>query len=149
MEITFSPEAFSERADALLAYTRFWMAMAFTVVWTVVMFSLTLFGLLVPGDAGRRWQLYCARTWAAGILWAARCPVQVERVSQEVPRGGFLYFSNHASMLDILALFVALKDTPFVFAAKRELYVSMPAACQAPLLVSARYCASIAGSTLV
>jgi 1-acyl-sn-glycerol-3-phosphate acyltransferase len=111
-----------EPLDAALAYARFWLAMAFTVVATVFWFSMTLFGLLVPGDAGRRWQLLCARSWAASILWAARCPVEVERPFGEVPQGGFLYFANHASMLDILALFVALKDTPFVFAAKRELF---------------------------
>lgn len=109
--------------DALLAYLRFWLAMAYTVVTTIVMFTMTLFGLLVPGEAGRRWQLFCARTWAGGILWAARCPVVVTRTSDErPPEGGFLYFSNHHSMLDILALFVALRETPFVFAAKRELF---------------------------
>ena len=120
MDLTLSQ---SEPLDVFLAYCRFWVAMAYTVVATVVMFSLTLFGLLIPGDAGRRWQLFCARTWAAGILRAARCPVVVTRVSNEPPpAGGFLYFSNHHSMLDILALFVALKETPFVFAAKRELF---------------------------
>ncbi|MGZ6142374.1 MAG: lysophospholipid acyltransferase family protein [Myxococcales bacterium] len=108
--------------DPLLAYARFWLAMAWTAVLTVVMFTLTLLGLLVPGDAGRRWQLFCARTWAAGILWAARCPVVVTRLPAELPQRGFLYFSNHSSILDILALFVALKDTPFVFAAKKELF---------------------------
>jgi 1-acyl-sn-glycerol-3-phosphate acyltransferase len=122
MDLTFSPEVVQERLDAVLAWARFWLAMAFTVVWTVICFTMTLFGLLVPGDAGRRWQLWCARVWAGGILKAARCPVEVTRLSQDVPQGGFLYFSNHASMLDILALFVALKDTPFVFAAKRELF---------------------------
>ncbi len=122
MDLTFSPEAAAERVDALLAYLRFWIAMSFTAVWTVVMFTMTLFGLLVPGEPGRRWQLWCARTWAAGILWTTRCPVDVTRLSAEVPKGGFLFFSNHASMLDILALFVALKETPFVFAAKRELF---------------------------
>lgn len=119
MDVTLSQ---AEQVDALLAYARFWLAMAFTIVFTVVMFTLTLFGLLVPGESGRRWQLFCARTWAAGILWAARCPVVTTRLSDEVPAGGFLYFSNHSSMLDILALEVALHETPFVFAAKRELF---------------------------
>jgi 1-acyl-sn-glycerol-3-phosphate acyltransferase len=119
MDVTLSD---SEQLDALLAYGRFWLAMAYTAVATVVMFTLTLLGLLVPGDAGRRWQLFCARTWAAGILRAARCPVVTTRLAAEVPTGGFLYFSNHSSMLDILALLVALRETPFVFAAKRELF---------------------------
>jgi 1-acyl-sn-glycerol-3-phosphate acyltransferase len=109
--------------DIALAYLRFWLAMAFTVVATVFWFSLTLFGLLIPGDNGRRWQLFCARSWGGSILWAARCPVYVTRVSDEPPpEGGFLYFANHHSVLDILAFFVALKETPFVFAAKRELF---------------------------
>ena len=119
----FTLQRQSEQVEALLAYARFWAAMAYTVVATVVMFTLTLLGLLVPGEAGRRWQLFCARTWAAGILRAARCPVIVTRLpGAKTPSGGFLYFSNHHSMLDILALFVALKDTPFVFAAKKELF---------------------------
>ena len=112
----------SAELDHALAYARFWLAMAWTAFATVFFFSLTLFGLLVPGDAGRRWQLFCARTWAASILAAARCPVVVTRLLNEPPRGGFVYFSNHHSMLDILALLVALGDTPFVFAAKKELF---------------------------
>ena len=119
MDLTLKTSA---EVDHALAYARFWLAMAWTAVATVIFFTLTLFGLLVPGDAGRRWQLWCARTWAASILAAARCPVVVTRLLDEAPAGGFLYFSNHHSMLDILALFVALKDTPFVFAAKKELF---------------------------
>jgi 1-acyl-sn-glycerol-3-phosphate acyltransferase len=111
----------AESLDATLAYARFWLAMAFTALWTVAMFTMTLFGLLVPGDAGRCWQLYWPRVWGAGILWAACCPVMVTRLG-EAPEGGFLYFSNHQSILDILALFVALKERPFVFAAKSELF---------------------------
>jgi 1-acyl-sn-glycerol-3-phosphate acyltransferase len=108
--------------DHALAYARFWLAMAWTALATVLFFMLTLFGLVIPGDAGRRWQLWCARSWAASILAAARCPVVVTRLLDAPPRGGFFYFSNHHSMLDILALFVALKETPFVFAAKKELF---------------------------
>ncbi|HTO96366.1 MAG TPA: lysophospholipid acyltransferase family protein [Myxococcales bacterium] len=119
MDVTLKGSA---ELDHALACARFWLAMAWTALATVFFFTLTLFGLLVPGQAGRRWQLWCARTWAASILWAARCPVVVERLLEAPPQGGFLYFSNHHSMLDILALFVALKDTPFVFAAKRELF---------------------------
>jgi len=112
----------NEALEAALAYARFWLAMAWTVFATVVMFTAATLGLLVPGDASRRWQSFCARCWAAGILRAARCPVQVTKLSEHAPEGGFLYFSNHSSMLDILALFVALKETPFVFATKKELF---------------------------
>ncbi|MCA1826398.1 MAG: lysophospholipid acyltransferase family protein [Myxococcales bacterium] len=120
MDLTLSH---GEPVETVLAYVRFWLAMAYTVVATALMFTLTLFGLLIPGERGRRWQLFCARSWAAGILRAARCPVIVTRLPDApLPAGGFLYFSNHSSILDILALLVALRDTPFVFAAKRELF---------------------------
>src|SRR5438552_17216162 len=98
----------SDPLDALLAYTRFWLAMAWTVLSTVVIFTLTLFGLLMPGSAARRWHGFCARIWAAGILRVARCPLVVTRLLEQPPQGGFLYFSNHHSILDILALFVVL-----------------------------------------
>src|ERR1041384_7263847 len=112
----------TEALDALLAYTRFWVAMAWTVVSTVVCFTLTLFGYFMPAATARRWHGFCGRIWGAGILRVARCPVVVTGLLKNPPQGGFLYFSNHHSMLDILALFVALKDTPFVFAAKKELF---------------------------
>ena len=111
-----------EGLDAMLAYLRFWLAMGFTAVWTVGCFSFACVGLLLPQRQGRRVQFLAARTWASGILWAARCPVEVERLAPPPQGTGFLYFSNHSSILDILALFVALSDTPFVFAAKRELF---------------------------
>lgn len=116
-----------------LGYLRFWGALFWAVLMTITAFSLTLFGYLMPKPRARRWFGFCQRFWGVTILWAARCPVEVE--FEEEPPGlagsgpaasgpgtGFLYFSNHQGILDILALFVALHRTPFVFAAKRELY---------------------------
>lgn len=102
------------------AYLRFWIAMAFTALastLTVLVFFLRR--LLLGG--GDLWAYDCARTWARLVLWVARCPVEVE-IAAPPPAGGFVYCSNHQGILDILALFVALERTPFVFAAKRGLF---------------------------
>lgn len=109
------------KVSFVLAYLRFWAALVWTLIMTFLAFSGTLAAYAMPRAQGRRWLMRCQRFWGAGILWATRCPVEVEFL-EPPPQGGFLYFSNHQGVLDILALFVALDRTPFVFAAKRELY---------------------------
>jgi 1-acyl-sn-glycerol-3-phosphate acyltransferase len=105
----------------LSAYARFWFAMTVTSVMAVILFCVSTLGLVMPRRRGRRFMLDVARWWARCILWASRCPIDVQFHGPR-PAGGFLFFANHQSMLDIVALFVALRDTPFAFAAKRELY---------------------------
>ena len=111
----------SDPIGYLAAYLRFWFAMAVTSVTAVFFFSLSTLGLLLPRKRGRAWMLDVARWWATCVLWASRCPIEVQFHGPR-PAGGFLFFANHQSILDIIALFVALRDTPFAFAAKRELF---------------------------
>jgi len=59
--------------------------------------------------------------WSRVILWAARCPVDAQ-FEARLPEGGFLLFANHQSTLDIIALFIVMKDRPIAFATKRELF---------------------------
>lgn len=106
----------------LLAWARFWVAMAWTCLASALAATLAALGLLMPRDLARRWQSLCAVAWAGSILWLARCPVETTFLPGERPRRAFIYASNHSSILDILALFLALRDTPFVFAAKKELF---------------------------
>jgi 1-acyl-sn-glycerol-3-phosphate acyltransferase len=106
--------------SAGLAYARFCAAMAFAAVATLVAVLAFLLGYVAR--ASPRWAYRCARRWARSILWVARCPVEVE-LTAPPPEGGFFYFANHQGILDILALFVALERTPFVFAAKRGLFL--------------------------
>jgi 1-acyl-sn-glycerol-3-phosphate acyltransferase len=105
----------------LAAWARFWAAMLVTIVTMVFCFFWALPGLAMPEVTGRRWMLGAARMWSHCILWAARCKVEVSFDGPR-PEGGFLFFANHQSSLDIPALFVALRDTPFAYAAKRELF---------------------------
>lgn len=118
-------QAAQEPLDSLpskiAAYARFWAAMSLTVLATIVFFTGSCFGMLMPRARGRAWMLANAVLWGRAILWASRCPLEVV-VEGKLPEGGFLIFANHQSILDIPALFVALEKTPVAFAAKRELY---------------------------
>jgi 1-acyl-sn-glycerol-3-phosphate acyltransferase len=117
-----SREAFaSDPLGVAAAITRYWFAMAFTALSAVFFFTLSLGGLFLPRARGRAYMLDVARWWATCVLWASRCPIDVQFHGPR-PTGGFLFFANHQSVLDIIALFVALRDTPFAFAAKRELF---------------------------
>ncbi len=108
--------------SVLFAWTRFWVAMLWTCVATVLAASGGALGMLMPRETARRWQGLCAVFWAGTILWVARCPVETTFLPGERPTRGFIYASNHSSILDILALFLSLRGTPFVFAAKKELF---------------------------
>ena len=121
METTRS-EGPSDAFSSALAYVHFWAAWVFAVVASVTAFTSGLLALFMPRAMGRHWQYLCGRAWGGSICWFARCPIEVTHLSDARPLGGFVYMSNHSSTLDILALFASLHDTPFVFAAKRELF---------------------------
>ncbi len=105
-----------------LASVRFWVAMTWTCIASALAAMLGALGLLMPHELARRWQSLCAVGWAGSILWLARCPVETTFLPGERPTRAFVYASNHSSILDIPALFLALRGTPFVFAAKKELF---------------------------
>ncbi|HTS01596.1 MAG TPA: lysophospholipid acyltransferase family protein [Thermoanaerobaculia bacterium] len=93
--------------------------------WTSIAVSTALFGTLailtswVP-PRGRLYLLW-ARGWARSLLWLNRIPARIE-VSQEagdLPQA--IYMSNHESGIDILLLFLAIRQD-VRFLAKRELF---------------------------
>src|SRR5690606_8204192 len=51
---------------------------------------------------------WCARTWAAWILWASNTPVQVEGLEHVDPGRPQIFASNHVSWYDVFALAVAI-----------------------------------------
>ncbi|GAC1609077.1 MAG: hypothetical protein NVS4B10_24520 [Myxococcales bacterium] len=121
MDATLAPPRPQDDAvSAAAACLRFWFALAFTAFASTAAVAAFFLGRLLRAR-GDRWAYDCARAWARAVLWVARCPVEVE-FSAPPPQGGFVYCANHQGILDILALFVALERTPFVFAAKRGLF---------------------------
>ena len=104
-----------------LAYLRWALVVPWFLFWTVLSGTASVLTCWTP------WRKPIAQfiehTWGTMVLWAARCPVVLEREPGAVlPAGGFVYAVNHQGVLDILALFVALRERPFVFAAKRILF---------------------------
>jgi len=63
---------------------------------------------------------WCARTWAAWILWASNTPVQVEGLEHVDPGRPQIFASNHVSWYDVFALAVAIPKR-YRFVAKKEL----------------------------
>lgn len=62
-----------------------------------------------------------ARIWSRWILWTLRIPIRVEGRDRLDPDGTYLFMSNHRSVFDIFALFVATEH-PLRMVAKRVLF---------------------------
>src|ERR1700687_2330269 len=98
------PSAVEDVLSLLFACLRWAVAVPVFLACTVFFGTLAILGAPLPWR--RRIAAFCERNWARGTLWAARCPVIVEREpGADLPSGGFVYASNHQGILDILALF--------------------------------------------
>src|SRR5947209_8013593 len=113
-----------EDDDALsqaMAYLRWALVVPWFLFWTIFCATSSVLTCWTPWRAPIA--AWLEHTWGRTVLWAARCPVMLEHESGAVlPEGGFVFAANHQGVLDILALFVALRERPFVFAAKRVLF---------------------------
>jgi len=84
---------------------------------TLVFGMLAIVGcLIIPNGNPLIW---CARPWAASILWA--CGVRVRARGVVTPAGPVLYMTNHQSHFDVLALIKVLPGQYRVIA-KKELF---------------------------
>jgi 1-acyl-sn-glycerol-3-phosphate acyltransferase len=91
----------------------------FTVAWSAVWIPVALAVAALarstrPALAMARW------IWAPGLLAAAMAPVETTGRERLDPQRTYLFVANHASWMDIPALFWAL-PRPLHFLAKREL----------------------------
>ena len=75
-----------------------------------------LFG---SADVERRIGLWCMRTWARSICWAAGVRIVVHHAERIVPERGTVYAINHVSWFDIFAIASVLPR--YTFVAKAEL----------------------------
>ena len=75
--------------------------------------------LLLPERVERRLSVWCMRTWARSLCWAAGARLVVHGV-EHIPTGrGAVYASNHVSWFDIFALASVLPH--YTFVSKAEL----------------------------
>ncbi|HEY5431866.1 MAG TPA: lysophospholipid acyltransferase family protein [Coriobacteriia bacterium] len=70
-------------------------------------------------DLERRVSLWCMRTWARSICWAAGIRLVVHGAEHIVPERGTVYATNHVSWFDIVAIASVLPR--YTFVAKSEL----------------------------
>jgi len=87
--------------------------------YTVVMATISL--LLAPFDRTGAMQHWCARWWCRLIAWTIFARIRVRGKENVRPDRNYVYMANHASLIDIPALFAYL---PFQFRimAKKELF---------------------------
>lgn len=97
---------------------RFALLLAAGVPWTLFFSGLAVTGGLLRAGAG--FFDWIHRTWSAGLLRLAGVEVIVDGLEHVEPDGAQLFVSNHQSLFDILALFVAL-PVSLRFVAKEEL----------------------------
>jgi 1-acyl-sn-glycerol-3-phosphate acyltransferase len=70
-------------------------------------------------DLARRLPLWCMRTWARSICWAAGVRLVVHGAEHIAPERGTVYATNHVSWFDIFAIASVLPR--YTFVAKAEL----------------------------
>jgi 1-acyl-sn-glycerol-3-phosphate acyltransferase len=87
-------------------------------IWTAACVSAALFAGFVKGDPDFFYR--AQRGWARGLLRVCGIELEVTGAERMDPDGAYVIVSNHASYMDIPALFAALPQLP-QFLAKREL----------------------------
>src|SRR5438105_2053267 len=85
-----------------LAYARWALVVPWFLFWTMFCGTASVLTCWTPWR--RSIAAWLEHTWGRMVLWAARCPVILEREpGAELPPGGFVYAVNHQGVLDILA----------------------------------------------
>jgi 1-acyl-sn-glycerol-3-phosphate acyltransferase len=62
-----------------------------------------------------------ARFWAKFILFGMGFYYKIEREQKLVKGQSYMLVANHTSMMDVMLMFIVVKDNPFVFVGKKEL----------------------------
>lgn len=89
------------------------------VVWTLVLFPVTLVFMLVTLNPSAS-MIVVQKWWSPILLWAGGAKLEVQGLENLKPGQPYIFASNHQSTIDIPALFVAL-PVDFRFVAKKAL----------------------------
>lgn len=85
-----------------------WLKIAIAILWTAL---ISVVGILTAFvDRSGRWYHRAARFWSKFTLWLFGIRVSVAGLEHLDPAKRYVYVSNHASMFDIPAIFVAIPD---------------------------------------
>lgn len=89
-------------------------------VMTIIMSPIAVLAHVLRYDArNNSIQLWCMRTWARSVVWAAGVKIVVHGWENVVPGRGTIFASNHVSWFDIFASAATIPR--FTFVAKEEL----------------------------
>jgi 1-acyl-sn-glycerol-3-phosphate acyltransferase len=91
-----------------------------SLVMTILLAPTAAFGHAFGSEALKRsLAIWCMRTWARSVCWAAGVRLVVHGAEHIVPERGTVYATNHVSWFDITAIASVLPR--FTFVAKAEL----------------------------
>lgn len=90
-------------------------------VYTILIGTISL--ILWPFDRTGRMQHSCALLWCRMIAWTIGACLKVHGTQWLSPEGRYVYMANHASLIDIPALFACLPYRFHILAKKELFYV--------------------------
>lgn len=85
-----------------------WFKIVITILWTALISVVGILAALL--DRSGRWYHKAARVWSKFTLWLFGVKVSTVGLEHLDPAKRYVYVSNHASMFDIPAIFVAIPD---------------------------------------
>jgi 1-acyl-sn-glycerol-3-phosphate acyltransferase len=85
-----------------------WLKIAIVILWTAVVSVVGILAAVL--DRSGRWYHRAARVWSRFMLWLFGIKVSTVGVEHLDSTKRYVYVSNHASMFDIPAIFVAIPD---------------------------------------
>lgn len=98
---------------------------ALAYAWVILFLAVVLpIGLLVyPFDRKQRFHDVLSVVWARGALWLIGVKVHVSGAENATPGEAYVALSNHQSMLDVLAVLIALQGRIALrFVAKKSIF---------------------------
>lgn len=114
-------EGRGEAVASAAAVLRAWAAYAWAILFLAVVLPIGL--LVYPFDRKQRYHDALSVVWARGALWLVGVAVEVSGAENAAPGEAYVVASNHQSMLDILAVLIALQGRIALrFVAKRSIF---------------------------
>ena len=97
---------------------RIWFYILTTCI-TIIILPFLLLSILF--DKTFKFFFFCARIWSGVIFYGMGMRYELEPSFFPKKKSSYIIVANHTSMLDIMLMFLVIKNNPFVFVGKAEL----------------------------
>ena len=101
---------------------RMFFVTVFFAVWTALMATLAFFSHLLTLGVGDVSMWIARRLWVPPVLWFAGIDLDTRGSERLSPDQAYVAVANHQSVIDIMAMFIALPNVPIRFIAKQVLF---------------------------